>query len=176
VGLKRNTRTKESFNIFFPKCPTHSREMFDKFESQHSLSPTIWSDIVVGRESGYLNSVYHHKSCDFESRSWWGVLDTTLCDKVCQWLVTCWCFSLPRPVHKSNFRCMLQYTPSVSTLILSGRTYSSQNVRLTPEKCSTNLRVNTLWVLWVFKRHFSTIFQLYIDLLSYLSWRKYGAR
>ena len=41
-------------------------------------------------------SVYHHKSCDFESRSWRGVLDTTLCDKVCQWLVTCWCFSLPR--------------------------------------------------------------------------------
>ena len=26
----------------------------DKFESQHSPSPTIWSDIVVGRESGYL--------------------------------------------------------------------------------------------------------------------------
>ena len=27
--------------------------MSDKFESQHSLSPTIWSDILVGRESGY---------------------------------------------------------------------------------------------------------------------------
>jgi hypothetical protein len=26
-------------------------KMFDKFESQHSLSPTIWSDIVVGHES-----------------------------------------------------------------------------------------------------------------------------
>ena len=38
----------------------------------------------------------------------------------------------------------LQYTPSVSTIILSDRTYSSQNVRLTPEKCPTNLRVNTL--------------------------------
>jgi len=32
-------------------------------------------------------STYHHKSCEFESRSWWGVLETTLCDKVCQWLV-----------------------------------------------------------------------------------------
>jgi hypothetical protein len=48
-----NAHTLRS-DIFFPKCPTHSREMFDKFESQHSLSPTIWSDIVVGRESGYL--------------------------------------------------------------------------------------------------------------------------
>jgi hypothetical protein len=28
-------------------------KMYDKFESQHSLSPTIWSDILVGRESGY---------------------------------------------------------------------------------------------------------------------------
>jgi hypothetical protein len=31
-------------------------------------------------------SAYHHWSCGFESHSWWGVLDTTLCDKVCQWL------------------------------------------------------------------------------------------
>ena len=28
------------------------------------------------------------KSCEFEPCSWWGVLDTTLCDKVCQWLAT----------------------------------------------------------------------------------------
>jgi hypothetical protein len=27
---------------------------------------------------------YHHKSCEFEIRSRRGVLDTTLCDKVCQ--------------------------------------------------------------------------------------------
>jgi hypothetical protein len=33
-------------------------------------------------------SAYHHLSCEFESRSWRGVLDTTLCDEVCQWLVT----------------------------------------------------------------------------------------
>jgi hypothetical protein len=36
-------------------------KMFDKFESQHSLSPTIWSDIVVlvGRESGYLKIFFY---------------------------------------------------------------------------------------------------------------------
>ena len=27
-------------------------------------------------------SAYHHQRCEFESRSWLGVLDTTLCDKV----------------------------------------------------------------------------------------------
>ena len=31
-------------------------------------------------------SAYHHYCCEFEPHSWRGVLDTTLCDKVCQWL------------------------------------------------------------------------------------------
>jgi hypothetical protein len=29
-------------------------------------------------------SAYHHYSCEFELRSWRGVLDITLCDKVYQ--------------------------------------------------------------------------------------------
>jgi len=32
----------------------------------------------------YVISAYHHYSCEFEFRSLGGVLDTTLCDKVCQ--------------------------------------------------------------------------------------------
>jgi hypothetical protein len=35
---------------------------------------------------------YHHWSCTFEPRSWRGVLDRTLCDKVCQWLAKSLCF------------------------------------------------------------------------------------
>jgi hypothetical protein len=31
-----------------------------------------------------LYAAYHHYSCVFEPRSWRGVLDTTLCDKVCK--------------------------------------------------------------------------------------------
>jgi hypothetical protein len=42
--------------------------------------------MVVGFTTFYAISVYHHKSCEFEPRSWHGVLVTTLCDKVCQWL------------------------------------------------------------------------------------------
>ena len=30
-------------------------------------------------------SSYHHWNCEFESRSWRGVLDTTYCHNVCQW-------------------------------------------------------------------------------------------
>jgi len=32
----------------------------------------------------YAISIYHYKSCELKSHSWLGVLDTTLCDKVCQ--------------------------------------------------------------------------------------------
>jgi len=39
--------------------------------------------IVVGFTTTGAISAYHHQSCEFESCSWRGVLDTTLCDKVC---------------------------------------------------------------------------------------------
>ena len=34
--------------------------------------------------------------------SWWSVLDTTLCDNVCQWLATAWWFSLGTPVSSNK--------------------------------------------------------------------------
>ena len=40
--------------------------------------------MVGGFTITYVISVYHHYLCEFESRYWRGVLDTTLCDKVCQ--------------------------------------------------------------------------------------------
>jgi hypothetical protein len=39
---------------------------------------------------------------EFESYAWWGVLDTTLCDKVCQWLVAGRWFSPGTPVSSTN--------------------------------------------------------------------------
>ena len=44
--------------------------------------------IVVGFITTCAISAYHHYSYEFESRSWCGLLDATLCDKVCQWLAT----------------------------------------------------------------------------------------
>ena len=46
-----------------------------------------------------MQSVPHHWRCQFESRSWWGVLITTLCDKVWKWFATGRWFS---PVSSSN--------------------------------------------------------------------------
>jgi len=44
--------------------------------------------MVVGFTTNYAISAYHHHSCEFQSCSWQGVLDTTIYDKVCQWLAT----------------------------------------------------------------------------------------
>ena len=41
-------------------------------------------------------------SCEFESRLWRGILDTILCDKVCQWLATGRLFSLGTPISSTN--------------------------------------------------------------------------
>ena len=40
--------------------------------------------IVVGLTTTYAINAYYHLSCEFESRSWRGLLDKTLCDKLCQ--------------------------------------------------------------------------------------------
>jgi hypothetical protein len=44
--------------------------------------------MVVGFTTTCAISTYHHWHCEFEPRLWRVVLDTTLCDKVYQWLVT----------------------------------------------------------------------------------------
>ena len=56
--------------------------------------------MVVGFITTCAFSAYHHLRCEFES--WWGVLDTTLCDKVCQWLATGLWFSPGTPVSSTN--------------------------------------------------------------------------
>jgi len=40
--------------------------------------------IMVGFTTTCAIRAYYHVSCEFDPRSWRGVLDTTLCDKVCQ--------------------------------------------------------------------------------------------
>jgi hypothetical protein len=44
--------------------------------------------MLIGFATSFATSAYHHQSCDFESRSSRGALDTTLHDKVCQLLAS----------------------------------------------------------------------------------------
>jgi hypothetical protein len=49
-----------------------------------------------------MQSVPITTTCKFESHSWQGVIDTTLCDKVCQWLAAILWFSPGTPVSSTN--------------------------------------------------------------------------
>ena len=51
----------------------------------YKIDTTGRDHMVVAFTTTYAISAYNHKSCEVESgRSWRGVLNTTLCDKVCQ--------------------------------------------------------------------------------------------
>jgi hypothetical protein len=49
-----------------------------------------------------INDQYHVSKRNIKSRLWRGVLDTTLCDKVCQLLAEDQWFSLGTPVSSTN--------------------------------------------------------------------------
>ena len=77
-----------------------------------SLSPYIKYHVYLGLSWPWLyGSWIYNYLCDqclsplklwVRPRSWRGVLDTTLCDKVCQWLVTGWWFSPGTLVSSTN--------------------------------------------------------------------------
>ena len=58
---------------------------------------------VVQFRIAYTISAYHHWSCECEPCWWRGVLDTTLCDKVCQWLATGRWFSPGTPASATVY-------------------------------------------------------------------------
>ena len=62
--------------------------------------------MVVGFTTTCAINAYHHKSCEFEPRSWRGVFDTTLCDKVCQ-------------LQVSGFYRVLRFPPPIKPIKLT---------------------------------------------------------
>ena len=82
--------------MFCSICPLY---MFLNMRGRHGRDRIR---MVAGFTTTCAISAYNHKNCEFESRSWWGVLDTTLCYKVCQWLVTDRWFSPGTAVTSTN--------------------------------------------------------------------------
>ena len=70
---KRSQRTHRLQNILKLETPSPT---INSWRGRHDRKR-----MVVGFT---ITFAYHHYSCEFESRSWQGVLDTALCDKVCQ--------------------------------------------------------------------------------------------
>ena len=58
--------------------------------------------MVVGFTTTCAISAYHDQRFEFISHSWQGVLDTTLCDKVCLRLAAGQWFSLVSSINKTD--------------------------------------------------------------------------
>jgi hypothetical protein len=58
--------------------------------------------MVVGFTTTCAICAYHHWRCEFESCSWQGIFDKTLCDQVCKWLAAGLWFSPGTPVSSNN--------------------------------------------------------------------------
>jgi hypothetical protein len=104
VTLKCRTAIKALF-LYFNLCPS---VMLDSLSCSFTYISFLFprgrrgrDRMVVGFTTTYAISAYHHW-CEFKSRSGRGVLDTTLCDKVYQWLATGQWFSQGPPVSSTN--------------------------------------------------------------------------
>jgi hypothetical protein len=138
-------------------------------------------------QSGPSYSIwYHHYSCEFASRSWRGVLDTTLCDQVCQWLATGWWFSpgtslssTNKPTYSHDITEILlkmcfnemkwnQYSTSITQL---GRSYISvvSGFCHLPLLCSEVWTLKWFALMWLFV--FTILMCIYNQIPTwYLSW------
>ena len=75
--------------------------------------------IVVGFTTTYAISVYHHERCELESCLWRAVLDTALCDKICQWHAAGGWFSPDTPFSSTNKTDSHDRTEILLTVALS---------------------------------------------------------
>ena len=95
-------------------------------------------------------------NCQFESFSWWGVLDTPLYDQVCQWLATGQWFSPVSSTNKTDSQditeILLKVVLNIITLIL---TMSNPNLS------------GTSFCIW--NKHVFSLNRLFPTLALYLS-------
>jgi hypothetical protein len=75
-----------SFYISKTNSSIITRESFKTPVVPHNPLIVTWGRcgyycMVVGFITTYAISAYHHLCCEFKFSSWWGVLDTILCDK-----------------------------------------------------------------------------------------------
>jgi hypothetical protein len=83
--------------------------------------------MVIGITTTYAICAYHHWCCEFESRSGRGLLDATLCVKVCQLLETGQWFSPGSPVSSTNKTDCHDITEILLKVPLSGTKHHQTN-------------------------------------------------
>jgi hypothetical protein len=97
-------------------------------------------DLIYGFTTAYAISAYHHLCCEFEFYSWWGVLDTTVHDKVCQWPAAGQWFSPGSPVSFTNKNDLHNITEILLKMAFN-------TINLTPMCCWLFISVNnSVWI------------------------------
>jgi hypothetical protein len=103
--LQKKAQQTSNFN-YIASFQNNTEASTYKMYCDIKLSMWIWGrgcdHIVVGFTTTYAINAYHHSSCEFKSRPWRGVLDTTLCDKLCLWLAAGCCYSPGTLVSSTN--------------------------------------------------------------------------
>jgi len=125
LPLRKSFMTENNFTYNYILC--NQWIYFSKIWRDDKLySPLIctWGSrgrdrMVVAFTTTCAISVYHHYCFEFESRSWRSVLETTLCNKVCQWLVTGRWFSPDTLVSSTNKTDHLDITEILLKVALS---------------------------------------------------------
>jgi hypothetical protein len=129
-------------NIHYFQCKYHS----DKRPS-YSWSYTM----VVRFTTSCAISAYHHLSCEFESPSRWALFDTTLCDKVSQWLVAGRWFSPGTPVSSTN-------TTDYHNIIQKLLKVALSTISLTHWDNVTNKQLSILYICIILVNNLTFIF------------------
>ena len=94
-----------SFIPLFWKVVTqfsHNLDYFCPFNDYFLIDRGCHDSMVVGFTTTCAISECHQWSCEFEYRSWWGLLDTTLCDNVYLWLMAGQLLSSGIPISCTN--------------------------------------------------------------------------
>jgi hypothetical protein len=111
-----------------------------------------WSYTMVVRfTTSCAISAYHHLSCEFESPSWWVLFDTTLCDKVSQWLVAGRWFSSGTPVSSTNTTDYHNIAQILVKMALS-------TISLTQSHNVTNKQLNIVYICIILVNNLTCIF------------------
>ena len=149
-----------------------SLSSFKRFGHKVFISVVFYHISLGGHFGRDRMVVWFSTTCaisEFEPRSWWGVLDTTLCDKVCQWLATGLWFSLVSSTNKTDRHDITEILLKVALNTINLYRYIKclQNnvtlVRSTTTKCMASM--NYLKNIFTFK---SKIENLKITLLLFV--------
>ena len=131
------------------------------------LSFLLEFELTPACSCGRDHMVVGFTSCELDSHSWWGVLDTTLCDKVYQWLVAGLWFSpgtLVSPTTKTDRHDITEILLKVTLNIIT--------LHANPFYLIYCFEMNTPWIQlnigWV--RWFMVFYSTFNN-ISVISWR-----